>query len=135
MIRLHSSSWHGKGGSFNVTAHGANASVVLDVSAAPVDSRLETNARAVGARADVVLHPTFEGTFLVESARVGGAKLHVRKGIEDPAGRGRKRRVETFNLRHQRIGGFLGWSSALDKYVGGWGSATVESDEVVSLTI
>ena len=135
MIRLHSSSWHGEGGLFNVTARGTNASVMLDVSHAPVESRLVLNARAMGARADVVLHPTFEGLYLIESAHAGSAKLHERKGVEDPSGRGRKRSVDMFNWRNKRLVGYVGWSSSSDELVSPWGGAVVESDEAASLTV
>lgn len=134
-IRLHSSSWHGEGGLFNVTARSINGPVMLDVSAAPVESRLVLNAKAIGARADVILHPTFEGLYLIESAHAGSTKLHERKEVEDPSGRGRTRRVEKFNWRNQRMAGYIGWSSAPVELLSPWGGVVIESDEAVSLTV
>ena len=133
MIRLHSSSWHGTGGSFDVIADGSNTPVNISVAFAPLNSFLVLDARGSGAPAHVYLHPAFEGVYQVESERQHGAAFIVTKDVVDPSGAGRERRVQGLNWREQRIAGFVGWGERTRNPP--YGAVKVVSSEQATLVV
>jgi hypothetical protein len=78
----------------------------------------------------VSLHPTYEGTFTLDSSLVPfGAHVLVDEGVQDPAGDGRKRNVE---LRKGNGGGHVeGWVEWGDSEEGRGGRGNVKLETVL----
>lgn len=112
-----------------MTAAGTNAPVHLDFTAAPPNSRLIVAATATGGQADVTMHPTFDGRFVVEADQPGKAKLGLRHDVEDPLGEGRKRNESMANVNDQHIAGYVSWGMKNQ------GAVVVASDESATLIV
>ncbi|KIL63997.1 hypothetical protein M378DRAFT_78834 [Amanita muscaria Koide BX008] len=96
------------GGDFDVTASNVNGLVKLRITDAPVDSKLDLQARSKNAPVDVMLHPTFEGDFEVSSNFLLPT-VHVKQGVRDPSGQDRDRSVQLSRQGHLAKGN-VSWS-------------------------
>jgi len=93
-ISLSTNSSSGTGGHFRVYAHTSNAALNVSFGASPPDSRLVVHGSTRNAPARVALDPpSFEGGFLLQTTQFLPT-LHVTPGVEDPTGRGRRRKVD-----------------------------------------
>lgn len=96
------------GGDFDITASNVNGLVKLRITDAPVDSKLDLQARTKNAPVDVMLHPTFEGDFEVSSNFLLPT-VHVKQGVRDPSGQERHRSVQLSRQGHLAKGN-VSWS-------------------------
>lgn len=80
------------GGAFEVSARTSNSPISLRYADAPLDSFLASSAVTSNSDACVKMHRTFEGSFELTTSN-SSSSLKVRRGDEDPAGRGRQRVV------------------------------------------
>ena len=98
----------GSGGNYSILAQTSFSKLTLSFPSSPLNSSLSLNARTSLAPVDVSLHPTYEGTFTLDTSLIlFGANVLVDEGVRDPAGEGRKRNVE---LRKGSGGGHVeGW--------------------------
>ncbi|KII92128.1 hypothetical protein PLICRDRAFT_27375 [Plicaturopsis crispa FD-325 SS-3] len=97
------------GGKYNVDAQTSNSKIYVGFPTSPVDSILHVDARSSNSPAIVSLHPAYEGTFVVQSSMIGPS-LEYSRGVEDPAGKGRQRRLEQRRVsRRGHIEGSVQW--------------------------
>ncbi|KAJ7804725.1 hypothetical protein B0H14DRAFT_2383518, partial [Mycena olivaceomarginata] len=95
---------------FDVSAESTNGRVHLDVLAAPADSTVKPRAATTIGGVQVKLPATYEGSFSAATS-LGRMSLAVDDETEDPAGRGRKRRVESVVERNGRaVHGSVAWA-------------------------
>ncbi|KAI6119260.1 hypothetical protein EDD17DRAFT_1594587 [Pisolithus thermaeus] len=80
------------GGAFEVSARTSNSPIFLRYADSPLDSFLASSAVTSNSDACVKMHSTFEGSFELTTSN-SSSSLKVRRGDEDPAGRGRQRVV------------------------------------------
>ena len=86
----------------------SNAPLHLQFFDAPVDSALGLQAETSNSPAEVSLHKTFEGEFELASSLffVPEVQWHP---VDDPAGRGRERRVSVGQVSRSHVRGNVGW--------------------------
>ncbi|EDR07808.1 uncharacterized protein LACBIDRAFT_297984 [Laccaria bicolor S238N-H82] len=99
------------GGNYSILTQTSFAKLTLTFPSSPLDSSLSLNARTSLASIDVSLHPTYEGTFTLDASLTPfGAKVFVDEDVRDPAGEGRKRKVEVRRGNGGgRVEGSVGW--------------------------
>ncbi|KAJ7610044.1 hypothetical protein DFH06DRAFT_1016851, partial [Mycena polygramma] len=98
------------GGAFNISARTAHAPVGVAVLAAPVDARIALGAFTALASASVSLPPTYEGTFTAHTSLASVNVLLKDEKVEDPAGKGRERKLEWEQVGPRGKSGRVGWS-------------------------
>ncbi|KAG6828516.1 hypothetical protein H0H92_007733 [Tricholoma furcatifolium] len=96
------------GGNFKINAKTANAPLTLLFIDAPVDSVLNLDAFTAIAPAVVTLHHTYEGAFSATTS-LRRPLIVVNRDVEDPAGKGRQRKVEQ-SVRGATVSGTVRWS-------------------------
>ncbi|KAG6863932.1 hypothetical protein C0991_001892 [Blastosporella zonata] len=97
------------GGKFKVAAHTANAPLDIYFPDAPVDSVLDLTARTAAGPATVELHKTYEGSFIATTSFLR-PKVIFNANEEDPAGKGRRRKVTQLSTR-STVSGSARWSN------------------------
>ncbi|KAH8090997.1 hypothetical protein BXZ70DRAFT_1011259 [Cristinia sonorae] len=99
------------GGAFEVTAHTSNAPIDVVFPNAPVDSLLTFKATSSNAHVRAKLHETYEGSFELSTGRWFPATVNYEEGVEDPAGKGRHRVVETRDYGRGHASGKVSWKA------------------------
>ncbi|KAJ7661758.1 hypothetical protein B0H17DRAFT_1093877 [Mycena rosella] len=94
---------------FDITARSSNARLKLDVLTAPIASNITLRATTSVGSAAVKLPTTYEGSFTA-STSISSVAVTVDQEAEDPAGKGRARRMETDDQRRGTVRGRVGWS-------------------------
>ncbi|KAF8959956.1 hypothetical protein BDZ97DRAFT_1761105 [Flammula alnicola] len=102
-----------EGGSFHVSGTTTNSPVYLGFPEAPVDSTLRVEAETKNSPASVFLHPTFEGSFSLEST-VFQPEVQEH-GVVDPTGKGRIRRVQVDRIDGDELSGKVLWEREAKK--------------------
>jgi len=97
-----------KGGIYDISAITCHSPVSLRIREAPVDSKLLVNVSASHAPAEVVLPPTYEGSFEVTTVRFWPTVL-ANPHVHDPSGEGRKRDV-LIEKEGNHVNGIVSWS-------------------------
>jgi hypothetical protein len=85
------------GGTFHVDAETSNLPLGLNITDQAPDSQFQLRAHTTNAPARVQLHPSFEGSFEIRTS-VLPAAVTPDEDVEDPASRGRTRRVDVKNV-------------------------------------
>ncbi|KAI6027112.1 hypothetical protein EDC04DRAFT_172069 [Pisolithus marmoratus] len=80
------------GGAFEISARTSNSPISLRYADAPLDSVLASRVITSNSDACVKMHNTFEGSFELTTSN-SSSSVRVRRGDEDPTGRGRQRVV------------------------------------------
>jgi len=115
VIRLTSSTKDKTGGSFRVEADSVDGDIKITIPTAPVKHNLallaQTNRH--GAHIDVTLDETFEGTFVVQSARRSAPFINWDEKKKDPSGGGKVRNVTIDAMPR------FGWVGGHTEWVGG----------------
>ena len=93
---------------YQVTTQTSNALLQLEFVDAPVNHVLTADARTTNGRADVTLHETYEGSFELHTSNAGKPLVHSR-GVQDPAGQGRKRGLQVETVRNNAVRGNVWW--------------------------
>ncbi|KZT72412.1 hypothetical protein DAEQUDRAFT_723124 [Daedalea quercina L-15889] len=106
------------GGRFDVVAHSSNSPVRVAVPHAPADHVLTLAAHTSNSPIDLVLHPAFEGGFALHGSRWMSPQVRVDEGVEDPAGRGRRRDVSFRQVQRGDVNGVVRWLPAEEKELG-----------------
>jgi hypothetical protein len=106
---------------FQVTTKTSNARFDVTFQDAPVDSVLVYKGTTSNSPAELSLHPTFEGHFLLTSGSQWFNPVVHESQPDDPSGKGRSRVVQYRNLRGSVDG---------DVY---WGSESVDSQGVANV--
>ena len=96
------------GGDFDIAASNVNGPVKLRITDAPVDSKLDLQARTKNAPVDVMLHPTFEGEFEVSSSFIPPT-VYAKSRVRDPSGQDRHRSLQISRQGHL-VKGDVSWS-------------------------
>ena len=91
------------GGKFSVDAFTSNSPLHVGFADAPVDSTLRFIGLTSNSPAVAVMHPTFQGDFLVKST-LFGPKVDITQDVEDPKGEGRTRTVDVSKVGRQIVG-------------------------------
>jgi len=91
------------GGKFSVDTFTTNSPLRIGFADAPVDSTLRFIGLTSNSPAVAVMHPTFQGDFLVKST-LFGPKVDVDQDVEDPKGEGRTRTVDVSKVGRQIVG-------------------------------
>ena len=97
-----------KGGIFDISAISSNSPVSLKIREAPIDSKLLVNVSTSHAPAEVLLPPTYEGDFDVNTVRFWPTVL-ANPLVHDPNGEGRKRDV-SIEKDGDHVKGNVSWS-------------------------
>ncbi|KAI0305350.1 hypothetical protein B0F90DRAFT_1815577 [Multifurca ochricompacta] len=99
-------------GGFVVSAQTSNSPLDVKFSDHAADATLKLDARTSNSPAKVHLHPSFEGTFKLRTS-IFGVNVNPDVKVEDPAGRGRKRRVnvKTIGRGARIVHGDAAWVS------------------------
>lgn len=106
-------------GDFLVETSTANAPLAVKILSLPAGGKLGYSGKTVHAPADVVLPTSYEGTFRL-STLFFKPELVARDGVEDPAGRERKRTVNFHKLAPSGVEGEVYWGEKGDDTPGGW---------------
>lgn len=107
------------GGAFRVDAKTSNSPVELRVPTAPVDSQLNLRVHTANGPARVALHNTFEGRFRLQTGVWWATSVERADEHEaDPAGKGRRRRVEFSSIRRGVTEGTARWVPAEERELG-----------------
>ncbi|TCD64134.1 hypothetical protein EIP91_004516 [Steccherinum ochraceum] len=100
----------GNGGSFDINASSSNGPVDLIFPSAPTDSTLKLDTHTSNSPIRVTLHKSYEGSYDMQTSRWSQPTLNYDEGVEDPAGRGRRRVVETHTYGKGRASGNVKWT-------------------------
>jgi hypothetical protein len=98
-------------------AQTTNSPAQLTVAESPLNHTLNLYVRTTNGRADVRLHPAFEGHFGAETSSADEV-IFVKGDVDDPSGQGRERKFEDFQWnRSGRRGlrGRVGWGTTEGK--------------------
>ncbi|KAI0712790.1 hypothetical protein C8T65DRAFT_726954 [Cerioporus squamosus] len=85
------------GGAFRVTAQTTNAPTSVFFERHPVDACLDGSIQTNNSPARVTMHPAFEGRFQLRTSPYIHPAIHEMSSIEDPAGRGRVRKIGKYS--------------------------------------
>lgn len=131
----------GEGGSFYVQTNTVTDPISISFIDAPLDSVLKCEASSTTSRVDVILHPTYEGSFSASPSFNHKANLQF-KYAPDPHGKDKKiyawSKEDKFN---HRMVGFTSWKSNTETLQGQdmrgeYGEITLSSvNAPISLTI
>ncbi|TFK25381.1 hypothetical protein FA15DRAFT_639645 [Coprinopsis marcescibilis] len=102
------------GGKFSVSASTVRGRISLDFPEAPVDHALDLDAVTVLDKIDVRLHPAYQGSFQLKTV-LDRVKLQVNDSVEDPAGKNRKRVVQTTSVTSNVLDGATWWEEEYRK--------------------
>lgn len=91
------------GGKFSVDAFTSNSPLHIGFADAPVDSTLRFIGLTSNSPAIAIMHPTFQGDFLVKSS-IFGPKVDITQDLEDPKGEDRTRTVDASKVGSQIVG-------------------------------
>lgn len=94
-MSLVSSAKNDTGGSFEVFVKSVNGPVEVKYKTAPVDSILNFEASTSNSHVGTTLHKTFEGDFVVRTSPYFPVDVRMEVEVEDPAGKGRRRHLES----------------------------------------
>ncbi|KAH8092481.1 hypothetical protein BXZ70DRAFT_1010799 [Cristinia sonorae] len=97
------------GGSFTVNADTSNSHIDISYPTAPVDSILNFTAHNSNAPVTTKLHETFQGKLDLSTDRYSSATLVTKSGVEDPAGRGRKRSIRLIHYSKGSTKAAVSW--------------------------
>ncbi|QRW12789.1 hypothetical protein RhiLY_11788 [Ceratobasidium sp. AG-Ba] len=97
-----------KGGHFSVKLKTSNGRLDVKFPTAPVDSLLDFTAKTSNAIADVSLHNSFEGSFVLQTSN-GRAEVDEAY-VSDPTGRGLRRDVEYIKRGNTHREGTIVWT-------------------------
>jgi hypothetical protein len=95
------------GGKFIVSTETSNSPLEVRFAEAPVDSVLHFSGRTSNSPAYVELHPTYEGSFHLQSS-IFRPQVDVTPGVQDPKGEQRERKVRFSNVGKD-IAGTVRW--------------------------
>ncbi|KAH9992126.1 hypothetical protein BJV77DRAFT_1067875 [Russula vinacea] len=109
-ISLSTNSSSGTGGFFRVHADTSNAALSVSFPSGPPESRLVFDGSTKNAPARVALDPAFEGGFLLQTTKFHPT-VHLTPGVEDPTGRGRKRKLNDRVVGGRAVIGNVSWVS------------------------
>ena len=109
------------GGSFLIDACTSNNNLDVRIKQQPLSSSLHLNGRTSNAPARVYLPVTYEGQFMVRTNFLDPQVVITEKGVEDPAGLGRRRDVDVRKEMDWVIEGSVAWVDARVKSGGGGG--------------
>ncbi|KAJ7673778.1 hypothetical protein DFH06DRAFT_1081622 [Mycena polygramma] len=98
------------GGAFNISAHTTHAPLALAVLSAPLDAHIALRASTALGSASVSLPPTYEGAFAAHTSLAAVNVLLKDEEVEDPAGKGRERKLEWEGVGRGGKKGRVGWS-------------------------
>ena len=114
-------------------AHTTNGSIKIVYDDSPVDSVLKFDAHTTNSPVYAVLHPTYEGTFCLRTT-LCKVVLDPLRGVEDPLGLGRKRRLSTHSVNKRVKCGGVEWSPSRSD--GRTGSVDIKTtDNLIKLSI
>lgn len=99
------------GGAFEVFARTSNSPISLRYADSPLDSFLASSVITSNSDACVKMHNTFEGSFELTTSN-SSTSLKVRRGDEDPTGRGRQRMVAQHKIGNVTSGTVF-WGSGV----------------------
>ena len=116
-IGLYSESDDFEGGRFVVVADTTNAPAELAFVDAPLNARLHATARSSNKPVTVSAHDTFEGRFVLQTSNAV-PDVNVNPGAEDPAGRGRERKVDVNQVGKHIVHGSVEWEEGNAKGAG-----------------
>ena len=107
-VGLYSTAESSEGGCFHVIARTSNAPLALSFPDAPLQSHLDVHARSSNQLVTVNAHKAYEGVFAL---RTSNALPQVKwdEEVEDPAGKGRERKVEIRHVGGNGIRGTTAW--------------------------
>jgi len=91
------------GGKFAVDAFTSNSPLHIGFADAPVDSNLRFIGLTSNSPTIAIMHPTFQGDFLVKST-LFGPKVDITEGLKDPKGEDRTRTVDASKVGKQIVG-------------------------------
>ena len=114
-IGLYSNTSDSTGGAFTVSARTSNSPLKLVFVDAPVDSILFVAAGTSNSPAQVRLHETYEGSFMLRGSTFFPPTVEWREGVQDPAGHGRERTVETKIINDSLVTGDVFWGEKAKK--------------------
>ncbi|KAF8959955.1 hypothetical protein BDZ97DRAFT_1835763 [Flammula alnicola] len=97
-----------QGGSYAVSLTTTNGNLQVRIPSQPVNSSLHLTATTSNGPANMVLNPAYEGTFSLQSPTA--VVVRERKGIEDPSGEHRRRRVR-YNMVGKFTQGDVRWGT------------------------
>lgn len=100
------------GGKFSIDAFTSNSPLHIGFADAPVDSTLQFVGSTTNSPAIAIMHPTFQGDFLVKST-LFGPKVDITEGLKDPKGEDRTRTVDASKVGNQIVGKVY-WGSEED---------------------
>lgn len=93
---------------FLITTRTSNDGHLVEIQKAPVDSILTFRGSTSNSPMDVLLPPTFEGHFTLDSRSNSSSTIVREKQVDDPAGRGRRRHMSYRNAEG-RVEGDVEW--------------------------
>ena len=98
------------GGRFSLEARSTNGPLNIEFNKdAPVDSTLRLCASTTNSPVRAVLPPAFEGAFFLHSSLWPRPVVHADEHVEDPAGEGRQRIIETQYVGRGDAKGQVSW--------------------------
>jgi hypothetical protein len=92
-----------------VHARTTNAPITIVYDDSPVDSVLKFDASSTNSPIHAFLHDAYEGQFSLWTTN-SKVILDNSRDVEDPSGRGRKRRLLTHSVNKQNVRGEVLWS-------------------------
>jgi len=96
------------GGKFIVDTHTSNSPLEVLFNDAPVDSVLHFSGKTSNSPAFAKLHPTYEGSFHVQSS-IFRPRVDVTPDVKDPKGKKRERKVQ-FSSVGKEVAGTVRWA-------------------------
>lgn len=121
------------GGSFRVLARTYNSPIYFNFNSAPVNSLLHVDGATSNSPAYLNLHSTYEGSFELQGSTFVQPRVNASEGIEDPAGKGRKRNVEVHNIRRGTVEGEVTWEPSEGRKLGSAKLSSRNSPVVLAL--
>lgn len=106
------------GGNFKVSTHTSNSPLNTTFLDAPVDSVLDFEGHASNSPAYARTHPTFEGEFHLRTSAWFPVTVQADEGVEDPAGKDRKRIFELRKVNRGTAEGNVKWLPEEEKTLG-----------------
>jgi len=97
------------GGKFIVSTDTSNSPLEVRFAEAPVDSVLHFSGRTSNSPAYAELHPTYEGSFHLQSS-IFRPRIDVLPDVQDPKGEQRERKIEFSNVGKD-VSGTVRWDS------------------------
>lgn len=131
-VSLTSRAQDATGGSFNVNARSSNGPINVNYRTIPVNAILNYNGATSNAMIRSQLHEAYEGEFLIKSSPWFAADVEMNESKDDPAAKGRTRRLESRQVRRGVSEGNVWWEPR-NKKRGSVTIATTNSPAKLSL--